>query len=131
MGKLFAVFLALAALTGVTLSCLAQQRGFLGVDMRNVSDERAGELRLPDTAGALIVNVRPGSPAEKAGLRADDVILALDDMPIKNMDAVVGYVGALSPGTTLKIAIWRDGNRREELAKLSPFPTALGDPAPR
>jgi serine protease Do len=131
MARLLKAFVALAALTAVTLSCLAQQRGFLGVDMQNLSDQRAGELRLPDTTGALIVNVRPGSPAEKAGLRADDVILALDDVPIRNMNAVVGYVGALSPGTTLRIAIWRDGNRREELARLGQFPTALGDPAPR
>jgi membrane-associated protease RseP (regulator of RpoE activity) len=115
MLRLLQIIAALAALSfgSVTLSGAPQERGYLGVQLRDLNTERARELLLDSLAGALIVISRPGSPAEQAGLRADDIILTLDDLPIKKMADVLDYVGARPPGTNLKISIWRSGERRE------------------
>jgi S1-C subfamily serine protease len=127
MLRLLKIFLALEAVVSAsaTLPCAAQERGCLGVDLQNLSAERARELHLDAVGGALVVSPRRGSPAEQAGLLAEDVILALDDLPIKNMAGVVNYVGARPPGARLKMAIWRGGERRELLATVGRFPESL------
>jgi PDZ domain len=110
--RLLPIALALI-FANIALPCDAQERGYIGVDLRDLTAERARELRLDPTGGVLIVNPRPNSPAQQAGLAAGDVILALDDMPVRNMARAVDYIGARAPGTRLKISIWRGGERRE------------------
>jgi membrane-associated protease RseP (regulator of RpoE activity) len=128
LSQIFLVLLAFIAWDGITLPIAAQERGYLGVDIKNLNDERARELHLDAIAGSLVVGIKRDSPAERVGLQADDVILALDDIPMENTDAVVRFIGAKPPGSKLKIAIWRSAHRLELLATLAPFPRALGDP---
>ena len=128
LSQIFLVLLALITCHGITLSTAAQERGYLGVDIRNLNDERAHELHLDAIAGSLVVGIKRDSPAERVGLQADDVILALDDIPMENTDAVVRFIGARPPGSKLKIAIWRSAHRLELVATLAPFPRAAGDP---
>ena len=52
--------------------------GWLGVSIAEITDEDAERLKLPDTRGVLIRGVMPGEPAEQGGVRAEDVIVALD-----------------------------------------------------
>jgi tetratricopeptide (TPR) repeat protein/WD40 repeat protein len=129
---LLPMWLALATLilATPTLPCAAQERGYLGVELQDLSIERTHQLRQAlgrdAVRGVLVVSPRRGgSPAEQAGLLADDIILALDDLPMESMAAAVDYIGSRAPGTRLKIQIWRDGERRDLLATLGRFPETL------
>ena len=131
--RLRPMWLALATLilATPTLPCAAQERGYLGVELQDLSAERTRQLgqALGRDAvhGVLVVSPRRGgSPAEQAGLLADDIILALDGLPPESMAAAVDYIGSRAPGTRLKIQIWRAGERRDLLATLGRFPEALG-----
>src|SRR5262249_51570792 len=59
-------------------------RGYLGVKIQALNQDLAREFRLPDTHGALISEVVPGSPAQTAGLQANDVIVKLGDHDIRD-----------------------------------------------
>ncbi len=59
-------------------------RGFLGVSIQDVNPELAGEFKLPDDKGAIVGDVTPKSPAEKAGLKSGDVILAFNKEPVED-----------------------------------------------
>jgi tetratricopeptide (TPR) repeat protein/CHAT domain-containing protein len=103
----------------------AQERGYLGVDLQDVSSERAVETGLTVNRGAFVVNPRRDSPAERSGLRAGDVILEIDGIEIENMAGVVRYVGQRPPGTNVKIVIWRSRQTLELEATVGPFPLTL------
>jgi S1-C subfamily serine protease len=128
LSQIFLVLLAFIACHGITLPAAAQERGYLGVDIKNLDEERAHALHLDSIAGSLVVGIKRDSPAERVGLKADDVILVLDDTPMENTDAVVRFIGAKPPKSKLKIAIWRNAQRLELVATLAPFPTEAGDP---
>src|SRR5262245_16436983 len=96
---------------GAILSAQAQERGYLGVDLQDLTAARASELRREIAQGALVVGARPGSPAQRAGLRADDVIIEADGVPIENVAALVSYIQLRRPGTALKLIVWREGRR--------------------
>jgi serine protease Do len=57
--------------------------------------------------------VEDGGPADRAGLRAGDVILALEGQPVGGSGELPFSVASRKPGTTVELAIWREGNRRE------------------
>ena len=70
-------------------------RGFLGASFANINAALAMNFDLPVSAGALVISVSPGSPAEQAGLQQGDIIVTAEDMPINNtadLDAIlIGY----------------------------------------
>jgi tetratricopeptide (TPR) repeat protein/CHAT domain-containing protein len=127
MLRLSQLFLALAALlvASATLPSRAQERGYLGVDLQDLGAERARELGLSAPRGAFVVTPRRDSPAERAGLRAGDVILEIDGVQIDNMAAVVGYIGRQPPGANLKVVVWRSKGSLELTAMVGRFPVAL------
>jgi serine protease Do len=94
-------------------------RGQLGVGIDAIDRDKAQVLGLADTRGALINNVQPGSPAEKAGLERMDVIRAFNGIAINNASDLPPLVGALSPGSRAKLSIVRDGKPRELSVVLS------------
>ena len=57
-------------------------RGYLGVRLKSIDAKLAKNLNLPGNRGALVEGVQPGSPAEQAGLKADDVIVKLADREV-------------------------------------------------
>ena len=59
-------------------------RGFLGVGIQEVSADLAKTLDLDEATGALVTDVRPGSPAEQAGLERGDTIVTYQDVTIKD-----------------------------------------------
>jgi serine protease Do len=83
--------------------------GIFGDDASRYAD------RLPQNVkeGAIVVQVIPGSPAEKAGLKRFDIIVKFDGKPIKNMEDLVGAVRLHRPGEKVKIVFYRDGKRQE------------------
>ena len=89
------------------------QRGRLGVQIDQVSKEVAESLGLAKAQGALVRGVEPGSPAEKAGLEAGDIILRFDGRPIEKSTDLPRMVGNTKPGTRSVLQIWRRGSSRD------------------
>jgi S1-C subfamily serine protease len=77
-------------------------------------------------AGAVVVGVAPDGPAEKAGVREDDVIVAVDDEPIRSGDDLLNAVGTHSPGDEITITVERGGKQVEVRATLIENPGATG-----
>jgi serine protease Do len=85
-------------------------RGWLGVQIQPVTSEVADALGLKQAAGALVTEPQSGSPAEKAGVKAGDVITSLDGAAVKDSRELAQKIGTMSPGSSVKLGIIRDGN---------------------
>lgn len=85
------------------------ERGRIGVMISEVQKEVADALGLKDTKGALVSNVEPNSPAEKAGIKSGDVILSFAGNAVNKWNDLPRLVGLTKPGTTSDIQVWRRG----------------------
>lgn len=87
------------------------QRALLGVGIQDLTPALAEALGLPETSGAIVTEVMPGLPAERAGFRRGDVIVELDGRPVAGRSDLRNRI-ALSPvGRPVDIALLRDGRR--------------------
>ena len=84
------------------------ERGLLGVNIQDVSEALAKSFGRPDTNGALVSQVVPGSPAEKAGVKPGDIILQLNDTPIASAAQLKNIVGQTKVGSSANLTLWRD-----------------------
>ena len=82
-------------------------RGWLGVQIQQVTPEIAQALGLPKAAGALVARVGPGSPAAQAGFAPGDVILSVRDQEIKRMHDLPLIVAETPIGEMVAVTIWR------------------------
>ena len=99
----------------------SKRPGF-GAKLQDVSPEIAESMGLKRPAGALVANVVPGSPAAQAGLKAGDLIVAIDGQPIDDQNAF-GYRLATKPlGGTANIAVERQGKSQAFAVKLQGAP---------
>lgn len=94
-------------------------RGMLGVGLQDIDTDIAQGLGLPDTRGALVSGVQPGSAAEKAGMKAGDVITAFNGQPVDDRSQLPPMVGAMAPGSKATVTVLRDGKKREVPVVLS------------
>jgi serine protease Do len=94
-------------------------RGQIGVVVGAVTSEAVEGFGLPDTRGALVSDVRAGSPAEKAGIEPGDVIRAVDGTPIDDSSDLPPVIGAMAPGATAKLSILRGGKTLERTVTLT------------
>jgi S1-C subfamily serine protease len=92
----------------------ARTEGYLGV---SVLDRNDGGL------GAMIAEVSPGSPADLAGMKVDDIVIQADGSPVDGQPALVAAIRDKSPGDTIKIDVLRDGERITLTATLIERPT--------
>lgn len=88
-------------------------RGWLGVSIQDVTDDIAKSLKLKLPEGALIAEVFEGDPADKAGLKAGDVIIELNGKQIKNSHELLMIVAALRVGERVSIKTIREGQERD------------------
>jgi serine protease Do len=102
-------------------------RGWLGVQVQALDEDMAQSLKLKDTKGALVADVTAGSPAEKAGLKAGDVVVALDGKPIQNGSELSRHVAAKAPGAKMDVEVVRDGARKSMAVTLGTFPDARAE----
>jgi len=89
------------------------RHGRMGVTVQGVDQVLADSFQLPKPEGALVSSVVPGSAAEKAGLRAGDVILSMNGKAIGSSSELPPRVAALAPGDRAALGIWRDGHERD------------------
>ena len=83
-------------------------RGLLGVNIQDLNESLAKSFGLSDTNGALVAQVIPGSPAEKAGIKAGDVISKFNGKEVTGAAELKNIVGEQKPGTTVKLTVFRD-----------------------
>ena len=84
-------------------------RGGIGATLGSLTAERAVELGLGFVRGAIVEDVVPGSPAERAGLQRGDVITRIQNRPVANAGSVQAVVGIAPPGTALTLVYLRAG----------------------
>lgn len=120
------------------------QRGFVGVGLQPIDAELAMALGLERAQGALITQVEPGLPGDKAGLMVGDAIVAIDGRAMKDVSDVIRTIGTKRPGDTIRVKVVRADERmtrsitlgeRAKLAGLDPVAetpdTRASEPAPR
>ncbi len=84
------------------------KRGWLGVRIQEVTKEIADVEKLKKPEGALVASVGQGSPAEKAGIKAGDIILEFDGKKINTMKKLPNVVASTEVGKSVELKIWRN-----------------------
>jgi Do/DeqQ family serine protease len=97
-------------------------RGWIGVEVQEITPELAESFRMPNTEGALIAGVVRGSPADKAGIRPGDVLLAIDGRKIANAENMLEVIAGLEPGRQGRIGLRREGKELEVQALIGKRP---------
>lgn len=95
------------------------RRGRLGVVMQDLTPDLADALRLPKRLGAVIARVEAGTPAERAGLRPGDVVVAIDGRPVEDSSDLRNAIGLLRAGTELELTVLREGKETVVIAQLA------------
>jgi serine protease Do len=92
------------------------------VALRDVDPDVQRSLNLTVTHGALVEDVTEGSPGQRAGLRAYDVIVSLDDHGVANDDQLIREISMRTPGSPARIRLVRDGREQTITLKLAERP---------
>jgi serine protease Do len=97
-------------------------RGWLGVQIQPVDKDVAESLGLAEASGALVVEPQAGSPGEKAGIRKGDVITAVNGDTIKGPRELARKIARMRPGTSVDVALWRDGKTESVKLEIGTLP---------
>jgi serine protease Do len=87
-------------------------RGRIGVVIQEVTRDHATSFGLERPRGALVNTVEKGSPADKAGVEAADIILSFDGKPVESSSDLPRIVGSTRPGSQSSVEVWRKGQTR-------------------
>ena len=98
-------------------------RAFLGVMIQPITADLAKAFKLSKSEGALIADVNPGSPAERAGLKPGDVVTKIDDHAVADSRTLRLMIGEMSPGKVVQMAVVRDGMGRQYSVTLGEQPS--------
>ncbi|MBF0441305.1 MAG: Do family serine endopeptidase [Oligoflexales bacterium] len=98
------------------------ERGYIGVQIMDLNEEIAKDLGIPEgTSGVLVSNVVKGGPAYKADIEPGDVIISVDGKNVVNSTDLVTTVGLVKPGSSIKLAIFRNGKQRTVNLKVESY----------
>jgi serine protease Do len=100
-------------------------RGYLGLIAQDVTPDVAELLKLKEPAGVVIAQIEKSSPAEKAGLKVQDVILETDGKKVMSYDAFRNEIALLKPGSRVELRISREGKPLGITATLGERPAAV------
>jgi serine protease Do len=87
--------------------------GWLGVAIAEVTEDDIGRLKLREPRGVLVRSVMPGDPADKGGVRADDVIVGIDGTPLESTRDLQRVVSSTPVGKKVKVVLMREGQETE------------------
>ncbi|WP_372591947.1 DegQ family serine endoprotease [Guyparkeria sp.] len=114
MGISFAIPVNVAMSVADQLKATGQvTRGYLGVLIQPVTDELARSFGLDNTRGALVAQVQPDTPAEKAGIESGDIIIEFNGKPVKRSGQLPMLVGNATVGEPATVTLIRDGKKKE------------------
>ncbi len=85
------------------------ERGMLGVEIEDLTPPLAKALDIPRSQGALVTQVVPHSPAQKAGIKPDDVIVSVNGNPVSGAADLSNSIGVMRVGTPLTLGVIRNG----------------------
>jgi len=94
------------------ISGRAIQRGYIGATIQNFTAEMAEAQGMGEQRGAIISDLAPGGPSQRAGLAPGDVIVGINGRPVKTSSELTREVAKARPGDSLRVDIIRDGKRR-------------------
>jgi len=97
-------------------------RGWIGVYVQQVTPEIAESINLKEPRGALVADITPGGPAEKAGIKRGDVIVEFNGTKIEDMPELPKTVASFAPGTKTKLKVLRNGKEETLNIKLGELP---------
>ena len=97
-------------------------RGYLGVMIQDVNPALAEQFKLKDDKGALVGDVVPNGPAEKAGFKSGDVVLRFNDQPVIDSRHLKLEVANTAPGDTVPVQVLRDGDTKTLNVKVKELP---------
>ncbi|HEX8289442.1 MAG TPA: DegQ family serine endoprotease [Pyrinomonadaceae bacterium] len=97
------------------------RRGMLGINIQNLTPETAQALDLKEASGVLVSNVKPGSAADKAGLKRGDIVTAINGDKIEDSNVLRNKVAGTMPGNQIKLTVLREGGQQELVATLDEF----------
>jgi serine protease Do len=89
------------------------KRVWLGVTVQPIDEKLAKSFGLKNTEGALIADVIKGDPADKAGLKAGDIVIAIDDLPVKSQKDLIQIIGKMPPHKKVTLKVIRDGKEKK------------------
>ncbi|HYR57354.1 MAG TPA: Do family serine endopeptidase [Chthoniobacteraceae bacterium] len=98
-------------------------RGFLGIGLQPLTDDLAKQFKLESTNGALVSEVQPKSPAEKAGIETGDVVIEVNGKKVEDPRELQMFVAGLAPNSNAEVKIWRDGKEKTVSVMLAERPT--------
>ena len=97
-------------------------RGWLGVQIQPVTDEIAESIGLEKARGALVTDAQADGPARDAGVRAGDVITAVNGRDVASPRELARVIGAYAPSTKVEVTLWRGGSEQKVSVDLGSLP---------
>jgi len=130
MARALAAAILLSLLIGAAAAEAATRWGWLGVRIRDLSEQEMNEISqkhgLREGFGALIVDVMKETPADAAGLKNGDLVVAFKNRPVVDTRALQRYVASASVGETVTLTVLRhDQGRRPVEVRIGPMPEAV------
>jgi serine protease Do len=104
-------------------------RGRLGVGIQDITSDLAKSMGLTEIRGVLVNSVDPDGPAQRAGVRPGDIILAVNGVHMDDSNALRNYIAGAAPGTEVNLTVMRDGRQEHLQMRLAELPvngTAAG-----
>ena len=128
----FAAAILLLVLVATASTIDAAQWAWLGVRIRDLTEEEMNEVSsrhgLREGFGVFIVDVMEGTPAQTAGLKSGDLVVAFEERPVTETRMLQRLIAASSPGTAVRITVLRAEGRRRLDVRLAAMPrSAVGE----
>ncbi len=102
-------------------------RGYLGVGVKNITQDVQDAFNLPSKDGAFVDNVEESGPAGKAGIQKGDSIVAVNGTPVKETRALIDTISGMPPDRKVELDVIRDGKRKSMTVTLGERPSAAGE----
>ncbi|MBS1227962.1 MAG: 2-alkenal reductase [Proteobacteria bacterium] len=97
-------------------------RGWIGVEVQEITQELAESFGLPEPIGALIAGVQRGSPADAGGIKPGDILVAIDGKPVKDPQAMLELIARQKPGESVPFKLRRQKTLVETTIRIGKRP---------
>jgi len=106
----------------------AVTRGWVGVELQEITADLADSFKLGTTAGVLVAGVQRGSPADRAGIKPGDIVVAVDGKQVRDPDSMRTLIVALAPGKQITLKLKRGQSELELPVQVGKRPKAQRSP---